>query len=1108
MVRRPRKREPARNSSRRVPLRICVVTPELYGWNPTTEANRAIYGLAALAAGIGDAVTLLWAPLPSDRNNLSDDYEKWLADESYQNHLIKLHVIKKSDQLLPDLQLAEHLSWAVHHHLETVDYDVVYFALEGGLGYYSLLSKECGTAHQATDLLVLATEPREWQLEADRTFVRSTREIATCHMERYCAQACDRLILNSSYLKSWMKEKGWSLSPKCETLFAPQPFNRFVQPGIREPRPLDELVFINGFGERFGLAMFCDVLDRIAGTGICPTITTLGYFDKLGGEHTGGILLRRGRKWPFPLQMLPLISEEGIIQYLLEKNCLLVMTYSDAIQPAIIQSCLKAGIPFVATNVGGIGELVATKSHKSCLSQPEPAAIAEKIVSALEKGQPSISPLRSFDDQRNLWIAHLDEMAERKSHRMKTVSSATGASRTRGRSRKRPLVTIILVHHDRPKYLAQALRSVKRQDYDNIELIIVDDGSKTAEAHAYLDELEKQFRRKRGWRIMREPNRYLGAARNTGIRAANGEFILFLDDDNALFEHAVSTFVTAMTSSGSDICTAFSKLLYEPEIPADESRGFIQYFPLGGCLDLALFHNSLGDANAMIRKTVFKKIGYLVEDYGFVAQDWEFFARAILEGLKVRIIPKPLYWYRSTPQSMFRTSNWYKNRLPILELFKRYRYQGTDKAIELAIFQNVSDFDKNSLIENLWFDLSNDRHRKLARLDANSQEAFNLLAEIASVENRPDTALVLLGHVQGSNFIDRVQRTLSFRPPSEHAVRSLSAPFAESTEVPYSRLREFTILSREHEAFYVGSDNRLFVETKGTMPTFGMLKAGCPTGTLSVTAHVELGEITSRAADVMVAIVNRDLMVDDRDMVDMPEDAVEASSGWVRVSRPDVKREVIAQLELPSLRPQHLLIAVRCHEQSAKSNALVQVNSIVLRKALAAGRLRRPQVDAPAYRRRAYSLGETEFDRAKLVTPYPSKLPLLLVDKKAGGLFVRPHKKGPVVAVLTDIVPPFAKHVVANVEIAHENASDFEFAIAIFRSDDEPNWNRNFEAHVMKFSGWHRQTDRFTLMQIPLELDQRVKARLSLALAIRVPRGSNPEPANSFFRSVTFQWND
>ncbi len=1103
-----------KKSGKRRPLNICYVTAELFGWDAANEHNRAIYGLAQLSATLGDNVTLVWAPLKEARDKISADYEQWLTNELYQNHLLKLELVDGSDQLLPGLEIAEKASVAVHHFLEINEFDVVYFALEGGLAYYPLLAKECGLSHTSVPMLVLGTEPLDWRKEADRTFVASTREVAISHMERYCVQTCDRLIVNSNYLKKWMKDAGWNIPAGTEVRAAPLPFNRTGEQSITgsEIANIDELVFVSGFGERFGFQLFCDALDRVAKSRHHPTVTTLGYFGKLGGEHTGGMLLRQARKWPFAIRMLPWISEQETLRYIAQRQCLVVISNTAANQPALIQQCLTAGLPFVSTNVGGIGELIDPKKHRRCLSKPEAGLLAERIVDHLDRPQPPVTPRNSFEQQRAAWVDHFAAMASDTTAFALAKSRATSAS-TRSRRRKGakpPLVTIILVHHNRPGFLTQSLASVRRQDYPNIELIIVDDGSTDPEAVAYLDEVEKSFARKKGWRILREPNRYLGAARNAGIRAAKGEFVLFLDDDNALFDGAVTSYVTAIESSGSDICSAFSKLLYDPNVPATERKGYIQYFPLGGSLDLALIHNSLGDANAIIRKSVFKKIGYLIEDWGYVAQDWEFFLRAVLAGLKLRIIPKPLYWYRSNPESMFRSSNWYQTRLPILEAFRKHKFDGAEKAMELFLSQNVSDADRKLQLENLWYDLSGERHRKLAEMDSNSREAVSLLAEIASAENRPDTALALLGQIDNSNFIDRVQKTLEFQPPSDNAIALLAAPFSKWTHLEHAQLRDFTLLSNsmaEQEAFYIGDHNNLFIEAKGTGVTTACLKAGCPSGTLAVTANIELGEHTSGAAEVLLAVVADGLEVD-WNPADTSNSLVEGSSDWFRISRPGTPREVGLTLETATSRRRNLLVAVRCLDTDHDSNSLICIKSISLRRTIPAKSLVRPRLGAPQNRQRAISLGEDEFNKANLTTPYRSKLPLLLVDRKGGGLFLRPHKKGPVVAAIYDAFPPFAKRVIASVEIAHEESSDFEFSVALFRPESEPNWKRDFETKVVCFSGWFRQDTRFSLLDIPLELDTRTKTSLSLALAIRLPKGSAPDPANAFFRKISIVWNE
>ncbi|TIL63136.1 MAG: glycosyltransferase family 2 protein, partial [Mesorhizobium sp.] len=225
---------------------------------------------------------------------------------------------------------------------------------------------------------------------------------------------------------------------------------------------------------------------------------------------------------------------------------------------------------------------------------------------------------------------------------------------------------IITAHYNRARLLPQAIASVRRQDYPNIELIVVDDGSTDPEAIELLAELEPEFEQ-RGWRIIRQKNGFLGKARNTGIRAAKGSLILFLDDDNALFPNAVSTFVAGMQNSGADICTTFAKWLNEPFVPPDTKSGYMLYFPVGGPPDIALITNPYGDANAMFRREVFDRVGYLNEERGFSASDWEFFLRADLAGLEIVTVPEPLYWYRSAPTGMNRNAAWLRNRRPIID---------------------------------------------------------------------------------------------------------------------------------------------------------------------------------------------------------------------------------------------------------------------------------------------------------------------------------------------------------------------------------------------------------------------------------------------------------
>jgi glycosyltransferase involved in cell wall biosynthesis len=92
-----------------------------------------------------------------------------------------------------------------------------------------------------------------------------------------------------------------------------------------------------------------------------------------------------------------------------------------------------------------------------------------------------------------------------------------------------PLVTVIITTYNRPAFLRRAVETVAVQEHDPIELVVVDDCSETPAADV-LDGVRPSVA---SFEIVRhDENRGVNAARNTGIEAASGEYIAFLDDDD------------------------------------------------------------------------------------------------------------------------------------------------------------------------------------------------------------------------------------------------------------------------------------------------------------------------------------------------------------------------------------------------------------------------------------------------------------------------------------------------------------------------------------------------------------------------------------------------
>lgn len=96
-----------------------------------------------------------------------------------------------------------------------------------------------------------------------------------------------------------------------------------------------------------------------------------------------------------------------------------------------------------------------------------------------------------------------------------------------------PEISVIIPTFGRNKELKRAIDSVVSQTYENIEIIVVDDNDPDSEYRLSTEKIMAEYSDKRIVYLKHEKNKNGAAARNTGIRSAKGEYIAFLDDDDA-----------------------------------------------------------------------------------------------------------------------------------------------------------------------------------------------------------------------------------------------------------------------------------------------------------------------------------------------------------------------------------------------------------------------------------------------------------------------------------------------------------------------------------------------------------------------------------------------
>jgi hypothetical protein len=127
-----------------------------------------------------------------------------------------------------------------------------------------------------------------------------------------------------------------------------------------------------------------------------------------------------------------------------------------------------------------------------------------------------------------------------------------------------PRVSVVIPAYNNGAYLREAIASVHRQTFPVYEIIVVDDGS-TDDTAALAETL--------GAHVIRQANAGPAVARNTGIHAAAGEWIAFLDADDLWMEHKLERQMLA-TRQAPEIGLIFSDYLYFDERGTHQKTGF------------------------------------------------------------------------------------------------------------------------------------------------------------------------------------------------------------------------------------------------------------------------------------------------------------------------------------------------------------------------------------------------------------------------------------------------------------------------------------------------------------------------------------------------------
>jgi len=244
-----------------------------------------------------------------------------------------------------------------------------------------------------------------------------------------------------------------------------------------------------------------------------------------------------------------------------------------------------------------------------------------------------------------------------------------------------PLVSIVIPVYNQEKYIKACVESVLEQDYENLEIIVVDDGSTDA-TPAILKEFGKKIK------YIRQENRGPACALNCGIRLARGEFVGWLGSDDMYLPGKIKHQIQKFQENN------FLALIYTDYIIIDSEGKELRVsqcpsLPPEQLSKVLLVANFINGSTVLMRKKCHEKVGYYDENLK-ASMDGDMWFRLLEYGYKFGHIPVPYVKYRWHPANIshkFRLMQKYRDKVQ-LKAFKAFSSQG--------LFNNIPELEQLS----------------------------------------------------------------------------------------------------------------------------------------------------------------------------------------------------------------------------------------------------------------------------------------------------------------------------------------------------------------------------------------------------------------------------
>jgi len=519
-----------------------------------------------------------------------------------------------------------------------ISIDVIEFAEFGVEGFASIRAKRVLNEFADTKLIVKLHTPSSLLYHINEDKLLDADTLSWCNMEDYCVANADMVTSPSKSLAGYFARR----VGRNDILLCPYPMALPELPEARQfsAETVKRVRFIGSVQIRKGVDVFIEAAKIILAQE--PDFSFEIYGADINTplfEKSYSMILQSG----IPSQYKDRIRFLGPVDYsaipnLLLESCFCVFPSRWENWANVCLESMSMGCVVIASGNGGMSEMI-THGENGFLADPlKPQEIADIILDNHNNGDllQHISQAACIRSKQICDPERTSLKIENNYHKALPVKKWLNAGN------RSAIVSVIIPYYNQPEYITEAVDSVKQSSYQHIEIIVVNDGSTTEEADKAFDQLQGVVK-------LTKPNGGLSSARNAGIAAASGEFVLPLDADDKIHPEYLRYAVEA--------------LLNHPELAyiSCHARYFGAlndiYIPLGYVPELMPFANTDGKCTNLFRKEVFDQCGgydEIMPSY----EDWDFLISLHENGFTGDILPQEFFYYRRYFNSMvYATAN-------------------------------------------------------------------------------------------------------------------------------------------------------------------------------------------------------------------------------------------------------------------------------------------------------------------------------------------------------------------------------------------------------------------------------------------------------------------